>query len=211
MGFQRKKHSPDFFLEELLRRYPQLSQCRDAIAESYGILAACFENSGKVLICGNGGSAADAGHMSAELLKAFCRPRILNECWQVKLSPALYNALQGSLPAIPLPDFVAIQTAFGNDCSPEFCFAQLVFGLGNVGDVLFSISTSGNSKNILAANEVARAKGMKVIGLTSRSGGQMKTQCDICIGVPEEETFKIQELHLPLYHALCLMLEARFF
>jgi D-sedoheptulose 7-phosphate isomerase len=177
----------------------------------YDILRISFEQGGKLLICGNGGSASDSGHMAAELLKSFLLPRPIptREC--ARLGEDLSSKLQGALPAISLPDFVAINTAYANDCDPHYHFAQLTWAFGNPQDILFGISTSGNAKNVCLAAQVARAKGMKVVGLSGKTGGTLKPLCDACICVPEEETYKIQELHLPIYHTLCAMLEQYFF
>jgi D-sedoheptulose 7-phosphate isomerase len=198
-------------LRELSAHYPALGECLADIRAAFDLLVHSYERGGKLLICGNGGSAADAEHMSAELLKGFRSGRALGESWRKILPRETWEVLQGALPAIPLPSFVAFQTAFSNDRRPEFCFAQLVLALGAAGDVLFAISTSGNASNVLLANGVARAKGMAAIGLTGADGGKMPASCDVCIRVPERETYRIQELHLPVYHALCAMVEAHFF
>jgi D-sedoheptulose 7-phosphate isomerase len=197
-------------LVELLSRFPVLFCCAGDIRAAFAAIAGCFGAGGKLLVCGNGGSAADADHMCAELLKGFRRPRTLDGTHS-DLSRELVENLQGALPAIPLPNFTASLTAFSNDCRPEFSFAQLVLALGKEGDGLFGISTSGNSKNVLLAMDTARALGMKTIGLSGASGGKMVGICDVCICVPETETYRIQELHLPIYHALCSMLEVHFF
>ncbi|MDR1590648.1 MAG: SIS domain-containing protein [Puniceicoccales bacterium] len=198
-------------LELLWERYPQLSICRDTIMRAYDILVASFENGGKLLLAGNGGSAADAGHISGELLKSFCKKRLIPRNIATKIAREIVPNLEGALPAIPLPDFVSFHTAYANDRNGEYNFAQLVLALGNENDVLWALSTSGNSRNIIHAIEIARAKTLRVIGLTGRSGGMMRDLCTACICVPEEETFKIQELHLPVYHAICQALEAHFF
>jgi D-sedoheptulose 7-phosphate isomerase len=198
-------------LESLWERYPQLSTCRNAIERARDILIASFEVGGKLLLAGNGGSAADAGHISGELLKSFCKRRTVPEDIVIKLGLEMASNLEGALPAISLPDFVAFHTAYANDRSAEHNFAQLVLALGSENDVLWALSTSGNSKNIIHAIRIARAKDLRVIGLTGRSGGTMRDLCTACICVPEEETFKIQELHLPVYHALCRAIEAHFF
>lgn len=202
---------PKDILKQTLQRYPQLASMEEVLMQAYATWMDCFQNGGKLLLCGNGGSAADSEHISGELLKGFGQRRPLTQEWQEKLGPELANELQGSLPAIPLSSFTALSTAYANDCNPDYVFAQLVFGLGNPGDVLFSISTSGNSKNVAFATEVANKKGLKTVGLTGESGGKLKSLCDLCLCVPEKETFKIQELHLPIYHALCLMVEKALF
>ena len=205
-------------LEDLLFRYPMLEKQRDSILEVYKILESSYAAGGKLLIAGNGGSAADSEHIVGELMKAFIKPRKLDENLQSKLmavdkkmGKVLSDNLQGALPAIAVTGHVGLSTAYLNDCNPLLSFAQQVNGFGREGDVFLGISTSGNSENILYALVTAKAKGMKTIGLSGRDGGKMKEFCDEIIIVPEKETFKIQELHLPVYHALCLMLEERFF
>jgi D-sedoheptulose 7-phosphate isomerase len=197
--------------ESLLERYPQLNICRRALEDALAILIASFGCGGKLLIAGNGGSAADAGHISGELLKSFCKKRPIPAEITKKIDPEMVGQLEGALPAIPLPDFIAFHTAYANDRRGEYSFAQLVLALGGESDVLLALSTSGNSKNIMHAIRIARAKNMKIIGLTGRTGGTMGDLCTACIRVPEDETFKIQELHLPIYHALCQAIEAHFF
>lgn len=205
-------------LNELMDRYPNLKENREDIWKAYLIMEEAYQNGGKLLAAGNGGSASDAEHIVGELMKGFVKPRKLGE----DMLCALENAdaevgreigikLQGALPAIAVVDHVALSTAYLNDVDPLLGFAQQVYGYGVKGDVFLGISTSGNSQNILYACTVAKAKGMKVIGLTGRDGGKLKEKADVTIVVPEQETFKIQELHLPIYHALCLMLEEKFF
>lgn len=198
-------------LTDCLARYPQLEACSESITQAYEALAHAYKNGGKLLLAGNGGSSADADHISGELLKGFCKKRPLSALWKEKIGQDLADGLQGSLPAIPLGNLIGLMTAFSNDCSAHDCFAQLTFGLGNEGDVLLCISTSGNSENLLRAATVAKAKGMTVIGLTGELGGKLKPLTDICICAPETVTHKVQEFHLPIYHCLCLMLEDTFF
>lgn len=205
-------------LEDLLFRYPMLEKQRGSILEVYKILESSYVAGGKLLIAGNGGSAADSEHIVGELMKAFIKPRKLDENLQSKLMAVdkkmgrvLSDNLQGALPAIAVTGHVGLSTAYLNDCNPLLSFAQQVNGYGNTEDVFLGISTSGNSENILYALVTAKAKGMKTVGLSGRDGGKMRELCDAIIIAPETETFKIQELHLPIYHALCLMLEARFF
>lgn len=205
-------------LEELVLRYPVLVCEKEHIEEAYRIMEECYQNGGKLLVAGNGGSASDAEHIVGELMKGFVKPRKVDAEFAQKLSDVdavqgkeLADKLQGALPAIALVDHVALSTAYLNDVDPMLGFAQQVNGYGREEDVFLGISTSGNSKNILYACTVAKAKGMKVIGLTGRDGGKLREMSDVSIVVPEQETFKIQELHLPVYHALCLMLEERFF
>lgn len=205
-------------LDELLERYPQLKEQRDDILAVYKVLEESYENGGQLLVAGNGGSAADSEHIVGELMKAFIKPRKLQDDLRnklktvdEKLGTVLADNLQGALPSIAVTGHVGLSTAYLNDCNPLLSFAQQVNGFGREGDVFLGISTSGNSENILYALVTAKAKGMKTIGLSGRDGGKMKEFCDEIIIVPEKETFKIQELHLPVYHALCLMLEERFF
>lgn len=205
-------------LNNLLDRYPVLESQRENILGVYKVLENSYMNGGKLLIAGNGGSAADSEHIVGELMKAFIKPRKLNNDLQDKLKAVdknfgqvLADNLQCALPAIAVTGHVGLSTAYLNDCNPLLSFAQQVNGFGNEGDVFLGISTSGNSENILYALVAAKANGMKTVGLSGRDGGKMKEFCDEIIIVPEKETFKIQELHLPVYHALCLMLEERFF
>ncbi len=209
---------PEKILDQLIERYPVLAGVREDIWAAYEVIADCYVNGGKLLIAGNGGSAADAEHMVGELMKGFVKPRKLGKEMADKLiavdgemGQALADKLQGALPAIALVDHVALSTAYLNDMDPLLGFAQQLNGYGEEGDVFLGISTSGNSKNVLYACTVAKAKGMKVIGLAGRDGGRLREMSDVAVVVPEEETYKIQELHLPVYHGLCLMLEERFF
>ena len=205
-------------LDNLISRYPKLNTVKDNIWMSYKILEKTYSNGGKLLIAGNGGSAADSEHIVGELMKGFIKPRSLNEdlqnklkCVDKKMGEVLANSLQGALPAISVTGHVGLSTAYLNDCNPLLSFAQQVHGYGKKGDVFLGISTSGNSENVLYALVTAKAKGLNTIVLSGRDGGMMKEFCDEIIIVPEKETFKIQELHLPIYHSLCLMLEERFF
>lgn len=198
-------------LNNCLERYPKLVFCASDIEATFLKIRQSYAEGGQMLLCGNGGSAADADHISGELLKGFGHPRPIRGEWREKLGSELANNLQGSLPAIPLTVFPALKTAYANDCNADYTFAQLTWGLGRPGDMLFGISTSGNSRNVLLAMEVAKAKGLGTIGLTGESGGKLKSVVDTCICVPETEVYKIQELHLPIYHTLCLMLEDAFF
>lgn len=182
------------------------------------LLKKTYEQDGQLLVCGNGGSGADSEHIVGELMKEFAIRRPLGEEEKARLTEVskeygelLGTHLQGSLPAIPLTGNIALSTAFANDAVPELVFAQQVYGYGRAESALLGISTSGNSKNVIYAIEVARAKKMAVIGMTGESGGKMKELCDVCICVPAELTYQIQELHLPVYHTLCLMIEEEFF
>lgn len=198
-------------LSTLLQNHPELAVCSADVERAFDIMRESYARGGKMLLCGNGGSAADAEHWAGELLKGFCSKRSLNAAEQKKLPPELGSKLQGALPAIPLTGFVSLTTAFNNDIDPQLTFAQLVWGLGQKGDVLMGLSTSGNSKNVCAAMQAARARGLFCIGMSGQSGGAMKALCDLCIRVPATETYRIQEFHLPIYHCLCLMLEEHFF
>ena len=198
------------YLERLVERYPALDGMKDTIEEAFQIMKASYENGGKLLVCGNGGSASDSDHIVGELMKGFYKKRPLSEAEKEKFG-GLSEHLQGALPAISLAGHPALSTAFLNDVNPEMIFAQQVYGYGNENDVLLAITTSGNSGNVLHAVKVAQAKNMKTIGLTGPKGGKLKEAADTCICVQGSCTADIQELHLPVYHALCAMLEERFF
>jgi D-sedoheptulose 7-phosphate isomerase len=205
-------------LDELMERYPALSAVRTDIDAAYRALSACFASGGKLLVCGNGGSAADSDHIVGELMKGYLKRRPVPDEVQVRLraadstlGPALAEHLQGALPAVNLTAGAALLSAFGNDVRPELAYAQAAFGHGKKGDVLLGISTSGNASNVRSALVVGRAVGMTTIGLTGRGGGAMAGLCDILVAVPASRTFEIQELHLPVYHCLCAMVEDRFF
>ena len=205
-------HAPALdHLEELLRRFPALVSCKTEIVEAFETCISTFRNGGKMLICGNGGSAADAEHWAGELLKGFESSRPLSNDDKLKLPTELANALQDAIPVIPLTGFTSLHSAFGNDVDPKYSLAQLTWALGKPGDCLIGISTSGNSANVLWAFQTAKARGMSTIGLTGKSGGRAATACDVCITAPETQTRLVQELHLPIYHALCLMIEAELF
>lgn len=205
-------------IELLVERYPSLAPIKDDIVAAYLLLVESYQNGGKLLIAGNGGSAADAEHMVGELMKSFkLRRKVENDFAQKliaedqELGKVLAENLQGALPAIALDGHLSLSTAYMNDCEPLLCFAQQVNGFGRPGDVFVGISTSGNSKNVLYAAVAARAKGMKVLGLTGANDSKLKELSDVCIQVPQTETYMVQELHLPIYHCLCLMLEDKFF
>lgn len=205
-------------IELLVERYPSLAPINDDIVAAYLLLAESYQNGGKLLIAGNGGSAADAEHMVGELMKSFkLRRKVENDFAQKliaedqELGKVLAENLQGALPAIALDGHLSLSTAYMNDCEPLLCFAQQVNGFGRPGDVFVGISTSGNSKNVLYAAVAARAKGMKVLGLTGANDSKLKELSDVCIQVPQTETYMVQELHLPIYHCLCLMVEDKFF
>ncbi len=205
-------------LQELFERYPSLKVCKTDIWDAYKRLCACYRSGGYVLIAGNGGSAADSLHIVGELMKSFRFHRSIRVEEKEKLTELygdegtkLAGLLEGALPAIALPTESALVTAFCNDSATDVVFAQEVYGYGRPEDTLIAISTSGNSRNILLACMAARLKGMNVLGLTGKTGGQMSAYCDVTIRVPESMTFAVQEYHLPVYHALCAMLEATFF
>jgi D-sedoheptulose 7-phosphate isomerase len=198
-------------LDGLLQRLPELTPSRDTILHCYAAMEHSLRQGGKLLLCGNGGSAADADHWAGELLKGFKQPRPLPAAARAKLRPEIAGLLQGALPALPLTAFPALSTAYANDVSAEMIFAQLAWGLGRPGDVLIGLSTSGNARNVCAAAEVARARGLVVIGLTGQGGGRLAPLCDHVFRAPSTETFRIQEYHLPVYHCLSMMLEDAFF
>lgn len=205
-------------LEDLINRYPILDSSRDDIFEAYKVLEECYEKGNKLLVAGNGGSAADAEHIVGELMKEFVKKRPLSQefkqtLWAIdeKKGAILANKLEGTLPALSLNMNIGLNTAFLNDVDGLLILAQEVYGYGKPGDVFLGISTSGNSVNVNYAAIVAKAKGLKSIALTGKGGGELKNRVDVAIIVNEQDTFKIQELHLPIYHALCLMLEERFF
>ena len=200
----------NFYLEELTTRYPALQECREQIQAAFVILSESYHCGGKLLVCGNGGSAADAEHIVGELMKGFHSQRPLSPEEEEKYGEYA-SKLQQALPAISLTQHTALNTAFSNDVAPEMVYAQQVYGYGAPGDVFLGISTSGNSANVVHAARVAREKGLKVLSLTGRSGGELLSISDVCIHVPARETYQVQELHLPVYHALCSMLESEFF
>jgi D-sedoheptulose 7-phosphate isomerase len=208
----------NFFLEELVTRYPQLVAVKDEIGQAVASLINCYENGGKVLICGNGGSCSDSDHIVGELMKGFENKRRISGDLKKNLLVSagergayLAEKLQHALPAISLTAHTALITAVANDTDADLIFAQQVVGYGNSGDVIIGISSSGNSQNVVDALITAKAKEMIVIGLTGETGGKMKDHCDILINVPGRRTAFVQELHLPVYHVLCLMVENHFF
>ena len=198
-------------IEELFSRYPCLEPCGSTVKGAFALLLSSFRAGGKVLVCGNGGSAADAEHICGELLKKFRKHRAVPEGIAAKLRPELAAKLEGALPAVSLVSMSGILTAFANDVSWETAFAQQVLGLAKPGDVLIALSTSGNSANCVAAAEVMKAVGGKSIAFTGAGESRLSQVCDVAIRVPETETYKVQELHLPVYHALCAALEEELF
>lgn len=205
-------------IDLLIQRYPELESVKEQIVEGYFLLEDCYNHGGKLLIAGNGGSAADAEHIAGELMKSFKMKRPVEPQFAKKLQEIdpergaeLSKKLEGTLRAIPLVTMEALTTAYSNDVDGLCAFAQQLYGLGDKGDVLLGISTSGNSKNVMNATVVARAMGIKVLGLTGAKGGALAEIADVAVKAPETETYMVQELHLPIYHCWCLMLEERFF
>ena len=205
-------------IDLLMERYPILASVKQEIIDAYLVMEECYEHDGKLLIAGNGGSAADSEHIAGELMKRFKTPRPVTEEMAkklVKIDPVrgvdLANNLERGLMAIPLVAHEALSTAYINDVDGLGVFAQQLFGFGRPGDVFLGISTSGNSKNVMSATVVARALDIKVIGLTGAEGGELAEVADVVVKVPQTETYMIQELHLPVYHCWCLMLENKFF
>jgi D-sedoheptulose 7-phosphate isomerase len=212
------KKSSAFYIEDLIRRYPGLSSAKENISKATEVLIGSYKNGGKLLVCGNGGSAADSEHIVGELMKGFVLPRPID----IELGNSLKRdyqkdgeymslCLQKGLPAISLVSEIGLSTAFSNDKAPDLVFAQQVLGYGRKGDVLLGISTSGNSKNVVYAIEIAKELGIHTIGLTGKKDSRVSALADIVIRADETETFKIQERHLPIYHAICLALENDFF
>ena len=215
------KPSAKQYLDECVSAFPALADCKEAVERAFDILVECYSKGGKVLACGNGGSAADADHIVGELMNKFAMKRVLTEheveAIRSSAIPAsdrdfLLRHLQRQLPAISLSAHSPLVTAICNDEHADMVFGQQVFGYGKPGDVLLGLSTSGNSKNVMCALNVAKIFGIKTICLTGKNGGKMKEfGCDACIRVPEEITYKIQQLHQPVYHCLCAMVEAEMF
>lgn len=193
-----------------MKRYPMLAGMREEIELVFCIMKDSYEKGGKLLVCGNGGSAADSDHIVGELMKGFYKQRKLPTAEKIRFGEQ-GEKLQGALPAIALSQHSALSTAFLNDVDPDMVFAQQVYGYGAEDDVFLGLSTSGNSVNVISAAKVAAAKGMKVIAMTGKDGGAMRELCDVCLIVPAQMTADIQEFHLPIYHALCAMLEDYFF
>lgn len=205
------KTSTQKIFDELYMRYPALDSCRAGVAAAFEALLSTASGKGCVFTCGNGGSASDSEHIVGELLKKFKKHRDIEGTVAAKLPPGLVAKLEGSVAAVSLVSMTGILTAFANDVAWETAFAQQLYGLGRSGDVLIALSTSGNSANCVNAALVARAKGLKVIAMTGEGGGRLAEVADALIAVPERETYKIQELHLPVYHALCAALEEELF
>jgi len=198
--------------ETMTARYPMLSGCTESIEKSIDMIVKSFASGGKLLLCGNGGSSADCDHISGELLKGFLSKRPLSAEDKAAFSSCedgqkLAEGLQYGLPAIPLHAFSAASTAFGNDVDPMGVYAQMVMALGRQGDVIWGISTSGNAENVYKAVLTAKARGLLTIGLTGKKPSRLSELCDVCIQVPETETYLVQELHLPVYHTICAAVE----
>jgi len=206
------------YIQQLIQRYPALEPVKNNISAAFDIIADSYTNGGKLLIAGNGGSASDAEHIAGELMKTFEKKRTLPDSFimdikkvNIEIAEYLIPRMQPGLPTIALSGHASLNTACINDIDGNITFAQQVYGYGKEADVLLAISTSGNSKNILYAAAVAKAKKLKIVALSGGSGGALRNIADVSIIVPETETFKIQELHLPVYHCLCQMLENYFF
>lgn len=193
------------YVVELTERHPQLKNIAADVENAINVITESYEKGGKLLVCGNGGSAADSSHIVGELLKGFLKKRPTGSDDEV------ISKLQAGLPAISLCESCAIFTAFCNDVDPDLVFAQQVYGLGKEGDILIGITTSGNSSNVVKAMHVAQKIGMKTVGLTGGNGGLLKDKSDVCLIVPEKETFKVQELHLAVYHCICAAVEDHFY
>ena len=206
-------------LNELMQRYPALADCREAIVAAEQMMMDTYCDGGKILVCGNGGSCADSDHIVGELMKGFLLMRRMDGATADKFKAALgeedaqvfIDKLQGGIPAISLPSQSAVLSAYVNDVDPELMYAQLVYGYARKGDMLIAISTSGNSKNAVAAAKVAKALGIRTLALTGAKDSKLSAICDVTVKAPETETFKIQELHLPIYHYLCASLEHKLF
>jgi len=198
-------------LSRLLQRAPALAPCIEDIQSAFETMRCSLAGGGKLLICGNGGSGADAEHWAGELLKGFASKRPIGGKLLSKLGAELASQLQGALPVIPLTGFLGLRTAWQNDCDPDYVYAQLVLAFGRPGDTLVGMSTSGNSKNVALALETACKLGLKTIALTGAGGGKAAQLAQTSIRVPSCETYLIQEFHLPVYHTLCLMLEEALF
>lgn len=206
------------YIKQLIERYPILSENEKDIRKACEVIINCYEQGGKLLICGNGGSCADAEHIAGELMKGFLKKRPLSDEQKnemISAVPELENIgldkLQQGLPTFTLNSGAALTTAFANDCDPDLIYAQQVLAMGKKGDVFLGISTSGNAKNVFSAAAVAKSMGIITLALSGRDGGKLSTLCDVSIVVKEDETFMIQELHLPVYHAICATVEEHFF
>ena len=198
-------------INELILSFENLRMLENEIRTSANLITESFSNGNKLLLCGNGGSCADCEHIAGEMVKQFAKERPLNPEIVEKLGPELSSELHGGLPALSLPSMIGFHTAFNNDNNPEFAFAQQVVAFGKANDVLWGISTSGNSQNVLHAVKTAKALGLKTIGLTGENGGKLAQTADITIKAPADNVARIQELHLPIYHAICAFVEDKLF
>ena len=205
-------------LNVLVERYPELSDCIQDIEQTIDVIVDSYANGGKLLLCGNGGSFADCEHIVGELMKGFLKKRPISaeQREDMKSKCALLDEhtldkLQCGLPAISLPSLSSLNSAFANDVDPTLVYAQSVFALGKENDVLVAISTSGNAQNVSLAAKVAKSIGMKVVAMTGLGGGNLAKLSDVCIKAPQSETYKVQELHLPIYHCICAAVEKHFF
>lgn len=212
------KRETQCILDNLLTAMPEFAACERDIRSVFDLIRQSYENAGKLLICGNGGSACDSGHIAVELMKGFLLKRQIPAEDAAMLEVAfpgegrkLSTELQRALPAISLPDQTSVMTAFANDVSADMAYAQLTYGYGKPCDVLMGISTSGNSQSVLNAVKVARAMKIRAVGLTGQDGGKLAGLCDVAIRVPSVQTYRVQEYHVCIYHALCAMLEYEFF
>lgn len=217
-NFEKIKVENNKHIQQLTKRYSQLAGLKDEIDKAVKAIINCYEKGGKLLVCGNGGSASDSDHIVGELMKSFEGKRPVNQIIKTNLENVagergmyLSEKLQQGLPAISLTAHTSLNTAVANDIDANLIFAQQITGYGNSGDILIGMSTSGNSQNVIDALIVAKAKGLVTIGFSGKTGGKMKEFCDILINVPETRTAFVQELHLPVYHTLCLMAEDYFF
>lgn len=193
---------------DLFEQYPQLNICKNDIENALALMIDTYKKGGKILVCGNGGSAADADHIVGELMKGFLKSRKVTD---ERIPQELREKLQGALPAISLSAHTSLMTATINDNDADMIFAQQVYGYANENDLLIAISTSGNSQNVVNAVKVAKTLGVKVVALTGQTGGELKQLADVTICAPSTETYKIQEYHLPIYHYLCASVENEFF
>ena len=205
-------------INPLFTRFPELEPCRAAIFSTVDALEKCFRSGGKLLLCGNGGSCSDAQHIVGELMKGFLSTRPLSDAAKADMrancpgiDERLLGLLQNGLPALALSDASALITAFANDVEPDYVYAQQVLALGRPGDMLLGISTSGNASNVFYAAQTAKALGLTVVGLTGKTGGKLASASDIAIIAPSNETYRIQEYHLPIYHAICAEIERRIY
>lgn len=211
------KTSTQLIYNQLFMRYDTLNCCKEDIKSAFELICNAYKQEKKLLVCGNGGSAADSEHIVGELLKSFKKKREINSEVYEKLGnlgekgEQLKNVLEGSLRAISLTSHIAFSSAFANDNQPYACFAQQLYGQADAGDALLLISTSGNSKNCVYCAVLAKAMNVKTIALTGQKESELSSLCDVSICVPETQTFKVQELHLPVYHCICAMLEEELF